>query len=184
VHKIIQTLSCGLLAISLLTPGIASAAGGFVPYGDISKHWAKSSIIRGVQAGLFAAGGEAPLFYPNRDMTRAEFLALMDRIYNGGQFQLYPLTFLSEHAEWTKGDGFDEPYLPYKDVDRLTWMYGPTLRVSYLMDRLYGPNAILQVFPGEDMKPDLPITREEAAKLMLMFTMQGDSHNAWEEVSG
>ncbi|WP_301173305.1 S-layer homology domain-containing protein [Brevibacillus nitrificans] len=182
MQKFIRTFSCVLLAATLLTPGFASAAGGFMPYGDISNHWAKTSIIRGVQAGLFAAGSSAPLFYPNRDMTRAEFVALIDRLYNGGQYQLYPLTFLSEHAEWNRGEGFEEPYLPYKDVDRLTWMYTPTLRVSYILDRLYGPNAIAQVFPGEQMKPNQAITHEEAAKLMQMFTMTGDSQKAWEEV--
>ncbi|QRG69589.1 tetratricopeptide repeat protein [Brevibacillus choshinensis] len=183
MQKLLRTISCTLLAATLMTPGFASAAGGFMPYGDISKHWAKTSIIRGVQAGLFAAGSKAPLFYPNRDMTRAEFVALLDRLYNGGQYQLYPLTFLSEHAEWNRGEGFEEPYLPYKDVDRLTWMYAPTLRVSYIMERLYGPDAIQQVFPGEQMKPNQPITHEEAAKLMQMFTMTGDSQNAWGEVS-
>ncbi|MDR5000848.1 S-layer homology domain-containing protein [Brevibacillus parabrevis] len=182
MQKLIRALSSGLLVAALLTPGVASAAGGFLPYSDISNHWAKASIIRGVQAGLFAAGTDAPHFYPNRDMSRAEFLALMDRLYNGGQYQLYPLTFLSEHAEWSKGEGFDQPYLPYKDVDRLTWVYNPTLRVAIVLDRLYGPNAIQQVFPGEEMKPDQPITQEEAAKLMQMFTMSPDSSKAWEEV--
>ncbi|MFD2369690.1 S-layer homology domain-containing protein [Brevibacillus sp. GCM10020057] len=184
MQRLFRTISSVLLAASLMTPGLTSAAGGFMPYGDISRHWAKASIIRGVQAGLFAAGSKAPLFYPNRAMTRAEFVALIDRLYNGGQFQLYPLTFLSEHADLNRGEGFDEPYLPYKDVDRLTWMYAPTLRVSYLMDRLYGPNAIQQVFPGELMKPNQPITQEEAAKLLQMFTMTGDSGQAWEEVKG
>ncbi|MED4570903.1 S-layer homology domain-containing protein [Brevibacillus agri] len=182
MQKLIRTLSSGLLVAALLTPGVASAAGGFLPYKDIGTHWAKASIIRGVQAGLFAAGADAPMFYPNREMTRAEFVALMDRLYSGGQYQLYPLTFLSEHAEWSKGEGFDEPYLPYKDVDRLTWMYNPTLRVSVILDRLYGPNAIQEVFPGEAMNPNQPITREEAAKLMQMFTMSPDSAKAWEEV--
>lgn len=183
MQKLIRTISCGLLVASLLTPGFASAAGGFLPYGDISKHWAKQSIIRGVQAGLFAAGDKTPLFYPNRNMTRAEFVVLMDRLYDGGQYQIYPLTFLSEHGEWGKGDGFEEPFLPYKDVDRLTWMYGPILRVSFLMDRLYGPGSIQQVFPGTDMHPGQPITHEEAAKIMLMYTMGSDSQRAWEEVS-
>lgn len=181
MQKLIRTFSGVVLAAALMTPGFASAAGGFMPYGDISNHWAKASIIRGVQAGLFAAGSKAPLFYPNRAMTRAEFVALIDRLYNGSQYQLYPLTFLSEHAEWSRGEGFDEPYLPYKDVDRLTWMYNPILRVSYLMDRLYGPDAISQVFPGDHMYPNQPITQEEAAKLMQIFTMNGDSQTAFDE---
>lgn len=182
MQKLIRTLTGGLLVAALFTPGVAVAAGGFLPYKDISQHWAKASIVRAVQAGLFAAGTDAPLFYPNREMTRAEFVAMIDRLYNGGQYQLYPLTFLSEHAEWSKGEGFEEPYLPYKDVDRLTWMYYPTLRMSVVLDRLYGPNAIQEIFPGEKMNPNQPITQEEAAKLMQMFTMSTDSEKAWEEV--
>ncbi|GED72796.1 hypothetical protein BRE01_64980 [Brevibacillus reuszeri] len=182
MQKLIRTLTCGLLVATLVTPGFASAAGGFMPYGDISKHFARDSIIRGVQAGLFAAGPNAPLFYPKRDMTRAEFLALIDRLYYGGQYQLYPLTFFSEHSEWTSAEGFDKPYLPYKDVDRLTWMYNPILRISYVMDRLYGPNAIQRVFPGEKMLPNQPITQEEAAKILQMFVMSNDGQHAWEDI--
>lgn len=182
MQKWIRALTGGLLAASLLLPGKAFAAGGNLPYADIDKHWAKHAIIRGVQYGLFAVSDKAPLFYPNRDMTRAEFLALLDRIYDGGQYQLYPLTSMSEHAEWSNGESFDDPYLPYKDVDRLTWMYRPILRVSILLDRLYGPHAIQEVFPGEQMYPDKPITQEEAAKLLMAFTMGDESTYAWEEV--
>lgn len=186
MRKRILTFACGVLVTSMLTitPGVASAAGGFLPYDDISKHWARSSIIRGVEAGLFAAGSKVPHFYPNREMTRAEFVSMLDRVYQGGQYQLYPLTFLSEHAELSKGEGFAEPYLPYKDVDRLTWMYGPTLRVSFLLDRLYGPGSIQTVFPGENMNPNQAITQDEAAKLLMMFTMGEDSTLALEEVKG
>lgn len=186
MRKRILTFACGVLVTSMLTitPSVASAAGGFLPYDDISKHWARSSIIRGVEAGLFAAGSKVPHFYPNREMTRAEFVAMLDRVYQGGQYQLYPLTFLSEHAELSKGEGFAEPYLPYKDVDRLTWMYNPTLRVSYLLDRLYGPGSIQTVFPGENMNPNQAISQDEAAKLLMMFTMGENSSLAWEEVKG
>lgn len=182
MQKLIRTISCGILAVSLFTPGVASAAGGFLPYNDISKHWARNSIIQGVQAGLFEVGPNVPKFYPNREMTRAEFIAMVDRLYYGGQYQLYPLTFLSEHSGWSRAEGFQEPYLPYKDVDRLTWMYNPTLRISTVLDRLYGPNSIQYVFPGELMKPNQAITNEEAAKILQMFTMSPNSANAWEEV--
>lgn len=183
MRKIIRALTCGILAASLLVPGIASAAAAPLPFVDIDRHWAKSAIVRGVQYGLFSPGDGTRMFYPNRDMTRAEFLVLLDRVYYGGQYQIYPLTLLSEHAEWSKGEGFDVPYLPYKDVDRLTWMYNPILRISVLLDRMYGPNAIQSVFPGEQMNPNQPITQEEAAKLLMIFTMGTDSTYAWEEIS-
>jgi tetratricopeptide (TPR) repeat protein len=183
VRKSMKTMACGLLVCGLFAPVIAHANEGVVPYGDIGKHWAKAAIIRGVEAGLFAAGSGTVRFYPEREMTRAEFLALVDRLYEQGQLHLYPLTFLSEHGEYGQGEGFDEPYLPYADVDRLTWMYDPILRVSVLLDRLYGPGAIQQVFPGKELHPNQPITREEAAKLLQMYTMGTDGEQAWQNIT-
>ncbi|CAM5793609.1 MULTISPECIES: S-layer homology domain-containing protein [Brevibacillus] len=183
MQKKSKVLTCALLVCSLLVPSAASAASSYMPYSDISKHWAKSSIIRGAQYGLFASGGSIERFYPNRELTRAEFVALMDRVFVVGQQHLYPLTFLSEHDEFGKGEGFDEPYLPYKDVDRLTWMYGPTLRMSVLLERLYGPGAIQEIFPGQLFSPNQPITREEAAKLLAIYTMETDQQKAWNMVN-
>jgi hypothetical protein len=181
VRKTIQIMACGLLASVLFAPVTARASE--VPYEDIGKHWAKAAIVRGVKAGLFAAGAGIDRFYPEREMSRAEFLALMDRLYELGQLHLYPLTFLSEHEAYGFGEGFDEPYLPYADVDRLTWMYDPILRVSVLLERLYGPGAIQQVFPGKELHPNQPITREEAAKLLQMYTMGTDGEQAWQNIS-
>lgn len=183
VRKTIQIMACGLLVSGLFAPVTARASEGVVPYGDIGKHWAKAAIIRGVKAGLFTAGAGIDRFYPEREMTRAEFLVLVDRLYEQGQLHLYPLTFLSEHEEYGQGEGFDEPYLPYADVDRLTWMYDPILRVSVLLERLYGPGAIQQVFPGKELHPDQPITREEAAKLLQMYAMGADGEQAWQNIT-
>jgi hypothetical protein len=183
VQKAIRTLACGLLACSLITPRFASAAETALPFDDIGKHWAKTAIVRGVKAGLFAADENTQRFYPEREMTRAEFLTLLDRLMYEAQHQLYPLTFLSEHEEYGRGEGYDEPYLPYTDVDRLTWMYGPILRVAIVLERLYGPEAIQQVFPGRELHPQQPITRGEAARLLQLFTLKGDDSRAWEAVT-
>ncbi|USG63841.1 S-layer homology domain-containing protein [Brevibacillus ruminantium] len=184
MQKKIQAFTCALLVCSLLTPSFAKAESYYLPYDDISKHWARNSILNGAYYGLFATGQSVPHFYPNREMTRAEFMALMDRVFELGQIHLYPLTFLSEREAYGRGEGFDEPYLPYKDVDRLTWMYGSTLRMSVLLQRLYGPGAIQKIFPGEEFQPNKPITREEAAKLLAIYTMGADESKAWEMVSG
>ncbi|MFY0546073.1 tetratricopeptide repeat protein [Brevibacillus sp. H7] len=183
MQNIIRHVTCGLVVCGLLLPAFAHAEESRLPYLDIGKHWAKQSIIRSVQAGLFAAGGQVQHFYPEREMTRAEFLTLLDRLFFEGQSQLYPLTFLSEHDEYVRGEGLDQPYLPYTDVDRLTWMYGSILRSSIVLDRLYGPQAIQQVFPGSRLNPQQPITRGEAARLLQMFTLAGKDQQAWEAVT-
>lgn len=173
-------VSTWLLILGLLLPTVVHAEKPMLPFHDISKHWAKPSIIRGVQAGLFATGGKIQQFYPERYMTRAEFLTLLDRLLYEAQPQLYPLTFMSEHEEYSRGDGFDEPDLPYTDVDRLTWMYNPIIRVSVVLDRLYGPEALQQIFNGTTMQPEHPITREEVAQLLQMFTLPAEKQQGWE----
>jgi len=183
VQNIICKLTCGLVACGLLFPPVAGAEEPGLPYRDIAKHWAKQAIVRSVQAGLFAAGGKIQQFYPERAMTRAEFFTLLDRLLMEGQGQLYPLTFLSEHDAEVPGEGFDQPYLPYKDVDRLTWMYGSILRTSIVLERLYGPDAIQQVFPGERLHPGQPITRAEAARLLKVFALPGEEQQTWETVT-
>lgn len=184
MQKKIQALTCALLVCSLLAPMHAKAEEYYLPYSDISKHWASHSILKGAYYGLFATGRSVPKFYPNREMTRAEFVALMDRFFELGQMHLYPLTFLSEREAFGRGEGFDEPYLPYRDVDRLNWMYGATLRVSVLLERLYGPGAIQEIFPGDQFLPNKPITREEAARLLAIYTMEPSHSEAWKTVTG
>ncbi len=180
MQNIIRNVTCGLVVCGLLLPTLANAQAAELPYTDIGKHWAKQAIVRSVEAGLFAAGGKVQKFYPEREMTRAEFLTLLDRLFFEAQGQLYPLTFLSEHDEYVRGEGFDQPYLPYTDVDRLTWMYGSILRTSIVLERMYGPKALQQVFPGAELNPQLPITRGEAARLLQMFTLAGEDKLSWE----
>lgn len=178
----LRKISGWLLAAALLSPGFAHAAVQPLPFTDIKKHWAKQSIIRAVGQGLFAAGGKVTQFYPEREMTRAEFLALLDRLLYHGQEQLFGLTLLSDEDQFSRTEGFDEPYLPYSDVDRLTWMYNPMVRVSVMLDRLYGPGSLQTIFPGKDFHPGQPITRREAARLLQMFTASASDQKALEEI--
>jgi len=152
-----------------------------MPFSDIGKHWAKAAILRGVEEGLFAESRDGQ-FQPNRPMTRAEFLALLDRLFYMGQQQLQPLTLMTDHYHQVGGSSFEEPYLPYTDVDRLTWMYSPILRVSVYLETLFGPNALQEVFPGGELKPSQPITQGEAARLLQAFTIASSGKPAWEEV--
>lgn len=171
-----------VMATILLQPHVVGAErDSEMPFSDIGKHWAKAAILRGVEEGLFAESGDGQ-FQPNRPMTRAEFLTLMDRLFYLGQQQLQPLTLITDHYHQVGGSSFEEPYLPYKDVDRLTWMYTPILRVSVYLETLFGPHALQEVFPGEELKPSQPITQGEAAQLLQAFTMASSGKTAWDEV--
>ncbi|MDP5272723.1 N-acetylmuramoyl-L-alanine amidase [Chengkuizengella axinellae] len=61
--------------------GIANGIESFEPitFWDVLNHWAMDSIVRLEDAGLI--GGYNNSYEPNRGLTRAEFLAMMDRIF-------------------------------------------------------------------------------------------------------
>nr|WP_241254446.1 S-layer homology domain-containing protein [Brevibacillus sp. SYP-B805] len=153
-----------------------------MPYVDIGKHWTTKAVVRGVEEGLFAPSKDLR-FYPDRLMTRAEFLVMLDRLFLRNQQQLQPLTLLSEQYYLGRDDAFEDPYLPYTDVDRLTWMYQPILHASLVLDTLYGPRALNQVFPGKELHPSRPITRGEAARLLQVFTLAPDDKTVWNDIT-
>ncbi|MBO8164085.1 MAG: S-layer homology domain-containing protein [Brevibacillus sp.] len=138
---------------------------------DVEHHWAKEAILRSYQMGLLGGVDGSNRFEPDRPMTRAEFIVLLDRLLLTAEHRLFPLTLLTEYDQYGWGEGFREPYLPYVDVDRLTWMYPSVLRVSLVMERLYGPGALEEVFPGGRLHPNQPITREEAGQLLRIFEL-------------
>ncbi|GIQ70180.1 hypothetical protein XYCOK13_30040 [Xylanibacillus composti] len=66
---------------------IAEGIARFLPIGfaDIAGHWASGAIVRLKEEGLVA--GNNGKFEPNRGITRAEFLALADRIFDLNSLQ-------------------------------------------------------------------------------------------------
>lgn len=170
--KAVQTLSAFLLCTALAFPGVARAEEpSDLPFTDIANHWAKKAIIESHDNGLLSGIGKTDQFQPERYMTRGEFLALIDRFYLKTEDDLFSLTLLTEEDEMGWGDGFREPFLPYTDVDRMTWVYPSVLRVAMVYDRLYGNQAFQQVFPAGKLHPDEPISRSEAAQVLRLFVV-------------
>ncbi|WP_134686891.1 S-layer homology domain-containing protein [Brevibacillus migulae] len=175
--------TAGLLLCALLAPQSTYAEEEvYIPFTDIWSHWAKKSIFRTVEEGMFAESKDGH-FYPDRLMTRAEYLVLLDRLFLRNQQQLQPLSLLSESFLLGREDDFENPSLPYTDVNRLTWMYRPILRASLFMETLYGPDALHQVFPGKELQPAKPITKGEAARLLQVFVGAKDNAEAWQEIT-
>ncbi|UFJ43122.1 S-layer homology domain-containing protein [Brevibacillus humidisoli] len=171
----IRMFVCLLLACLLMAPTAVWAVPeheSVVPFRDIEDHWAKEAIEYAYQMGLLTGVNGAEEFEPDRFMTRAEFAVMVDRLFLTTEYQLFPLTLLTENDEYGWGEGFDQPYLPYRDVDRLTWIYPSILRLSLIMERLYGPGSLQEIFPGDKMQPDQPITREEAESLLRIFAVR------------
>ncbi len=165
-----QTLFALLLSGALCFPSAVKAdESKDLPFTDIEKHWAKEAILQSYENGLVAGVGKTKQFQPERYMTRGEFLVLIDRFYLKTEQDLFPLSLMTEDDE--TGWGFKEPYLPYTDVDRLTWIYPSILRVSLVYDRLFGEKAFEGIYPAGKLQPDEPVSREEAAKILQMFVV-------------
>jgi hypothetical protein len=164
-------LSALFLAGLLAVPQFAAAQNTdeSLPFNDIERHWAKEAIMQSYEDGLLTGVGEGKTFEPDRGMTRGEFMALLDRLYVRSEQLLFPLTLMSGDELNGWGEGFDEPYLPYRDVSRLTWLYNPVLEISLVYDRLYGPGSFQQLFAGEQFQPQAVITHREAAELLQIF---------------
>ncbi|MCK9912919.1 S-layer homology domain-containing protein, partial [Microbacteriaceae bacterium K1510] len=47
---------------------------------------------------------------------------------------------------------------------------------------LYGPNSLQSVFAGNEFHPNAPIKREEAARLLQLFTVSATDQNALQQV--
>lgn len=171
---------CALLGM-MLSPFIASAEQYAQPYTDIGNHYAKQEILAGYRNGLFSVANGKTKFEPERYMTRGEFVAVLDRLFLQNEQQLYPLLMLSEHDELGLGEGFDEPHLPYDDVDRMTWLYQPVLRMEIAFNKMYGPDAMERIFSGKHFLPHQPISKGEAAQLFALFcsatTVSADAAN-------
>ncbi|MGD8189050.1 S-layer homology domain-containing protein [Brevibacillus ginsengisoli] len=168
--KTVQTVSAFLLCAVLTFPGVAKAnEPSKTTFTDIENHWAKKAILENQENGLISGMGKTGQFQPERYMTRGEFLTLIDRCYLKSEQDLFSLTLLTEEDEIGWGDGFRQPYLPYTDVDRMTWVYPSVLRVALVYDSLFGDHAFQRIFPTEKLHPEEPISRSEAADLMRLF---------------
>ncbi len=177
----VKKLTGWLLAATLLVPNVASAEEIIIPFIDVHKHWAVKSIVKSYTEGLMG-GARYGYFEPERYMSRAEFMVLLDRLFLQNEEQLYTLTMLSEHDEIGWGEGFDFPYLPYKDVTQMTWMYEPILRMSVAYNNVYGPDALHVIFPGEQLHPNQPITIGEVEQLLQLFSPAAASSTTFQKL--
>lgn len=182
--KAVQAVLAVLLSSAVIYPSVVRAEEVMdVPFTDITNHWAKEAILDSYDNDLLSGIGKSKQFQPERPITRGEFLVLIDRLYQETELDFYPLTLLSKKDEFESDDGFSEAYLPYKDVDRMTWVYPSILHVFEVYNRLYGANAFEQIYPAGKLNPDQPISREEAAKILQLFLTNNENMNVKELMS-
>src|SRR5450756_1801958 len=102
---------------------------------DISGHWAQVKIQSWIDKGLIK-GYPDGTFKPDQDITRAEFMALVNRAF--GYTAVAPIT--------------------YTDVKAGSW-YAPEVAKAQAAGYITG-------YPDGTMKPENPISREETATII------------------
>src|SRR5665648_788507 len=103
---------------------------------DISGHWAEATIQSWVDNGLIK-GYPDGTFKPDNNITRAEFISLVNRAF--GYTETAPISFT--------------------DVDQNAW-YVSAIAVAVNAGYISG-------YPDGTMRPDNPISREEAATIIM-----------------
>jgi mannan endo-1,4-beta-mannosidase len=112
---------------------------------DISGHWAQSSVEKWVANGVLG-GYPNGMFYPNQNISRAEFVTILNRVF----------------AFYAKSDE------AFSDVSASSW-YADQLSLA----RQAG---IYQGFPGNKAEADTNITREDAITMLArLFELQAGS---------
>src|SRR5450756_235880 len=114
---------------------------------DISGHWAQVKIQSWIDKGLIK-GYPDGTFKPDQDITRAEFMALVNRAF--GYTAVAPIT--------------------YTDVKAGSW-YAPEVAKAQAAGYITG-------YPDGTMKPENPITREEVATIVARIKNLTSDANA------
>lgn len=106
---------------------------------DIKGHWAYDSIKQFIEKG-YISGYEDKTFKPNNSITRAEFVKIVNKVFN-----------------FTEQDGEN-----FKDIEPGTWYYEDIcigVRAGYING-----------YQDETFRPNEPISREEAASIISTIT--------------
>lgn len=121
----------------------SSANSGAVTFSDISGHWANEAVAKWQARGIVQGSGNGK-FEPNRELTRSEWVALVNRT-----FQLQK-----------QGDA------SFSDVNSDDWFEGDVLAAE--------ASGYIQGFEDGTFKPGAPLTREQAAvTLTKLLKLQG-----------
>lgn len=126
---IVFIMFCIILSVIPLNSSAAALS-------DITNHWAQGTIQRWVDQGLIKGYPDGS-FRPNNNITRAEFITLVNKVY--GYTSTVPITFT--------------------DVKRSDWYYN-SVAIAVAAGYISG-------YPDGTMKPDNPISRKEAASFIM-----------------
>lgn len=134
----LRSIGCGLLAVILSLPlalPVTSHAGYF---SDVNGHWAEFYISK-VYNEHIIGGYPNGRFLPNKPVTRAEFIAMVNKTYDLDRID-------SDEAVY------------YSDIAPTAWYYND---IQTAIAAGYAPG-----YEDNTFKPNTPITRQEAAVML------------------
>lgn len=121
-------------------------------FNDVADDIYYSNAINNIASLGLINSDENNNFYPENNITRAQFATIIVRLYD---YLLAKIDGLAEWISFPKGFGYDNPIVNYKDVqEKNTWYYDFVNAATEL--------GIMQGFSDECFYPNNAITRAEA----------------------
>lgn len=143
---------------------------------DIYGHWASNYIIWGTNEVKLFKGYQDGTFRPESYMTRSEYISILYRtarrqgiIQDSESSNEISFQSLPNIGEFLDGDIINSR-LPYTDVEENFWAYKDIKGLFDYVNNLNRDIDFKDVFPGNKLKPNQNITREEATLLTYFFT--------------
>lgn len=137
LNKFIHIVAASLVAVMLVI-SLPFAAAAAPTFADLdAKEWYYDAVIASIDAGYFKGDADG-MFYPNNNITRAEFATIVAR-------------YCEADTEGAEG-------APFGDVLKDDWFYGT---VSWAYNK-----GIINGVSAEEFKPQDPITREQMCKMI------------------
>ncbi|CAN7568637.1 N-acetylmuramoyl-L-alanine amidase [Paenibacillus sp. LjRoot56] len=140
---------------SKMAIGIANGISSYEPplFTDVLVHWSRSSVLRMKNKGIVEGVGNN--YEPDRALTRAEFLILMDRVFTFSQLPAVCSTTGSVTSSvYGCGTGTSKSY---SDLSASHWASGVFAKAAKL--------NLLQGYADGTIRPNQAITRGEVAYL-------------------
>jgi len=138
---------------TLMAQGIAEGIKSYsqIIFPDTVNHWARESILKMHEKGWLQ--GYRNYYQPNNPLTRAEFISLMNRVFDFSK--VAPID--------SSGAGASRNF---PDLPKNHWAYEEVMKGAEL--------GLLQGYPDGTIRPDTPITRGETAYLFNLLMNSGN----------
>lgn len=138
---------------TLMAKGIAEGIINYtkIIFPDTVNHWARESILEMNKRGWLQ--GYRNYYQPNNPLTRAEFISLMNRVFDFSKME--PIATAEANNSHI-----------FPDLSQKHWAYKEVMKGAEL--------GLLQGYPDGTIRPDTPITRGETAYLFNLLMNADD----------